>query len=123
MAQQTINNGESGLNVRNSLNEMFTELYGAITAPIKVLGATSSFNVAINANTFISLISMYPLITGATVRVGTALGGNDLLDDTVINQFQQIQPNQLYVASGFLYFTISGIGEINFRIDVVNNFS
>lgn len=38
MAQQTVNNGDSGLSARNKINGNFTELYtgGPFTAPVKL---------------------------------------------------------------------------------------
>ena len=37
MAKQTLTNGESGLNFRNALNSMFTELYSAVASAISAL--------------------------------------------------------------------------------------
>jgi hypothetical protein len=54
MAQQTINNSEAGLAVRQKINSMFTELYGSFPpVPIFLRNKTGSFTLVIPANTWV----------------------------------------------------------------------
>lgn len=66
MAQQTINNGESGLVVRTKLNENFTEVYGAID-----LLATSAITGA--AALSASDLGKLHICTGTTVDYAVTL--------------------------------------------------
>lgn len=116
--QQTINNGDSGLSVRNALNSMFTELYGAILVPIKLPNIGFNTTVPIKANTFVQAIALVAISGNPVVRIGTTPNGQDILGDTAITS--TILPlilQQYFSADTTLYITL-GTGAINVRIDV-----
>jgi len=123
MSQIIINNGDSGLTVRNNLNSMFTELYGALIVPLKIPGINANYTQSIPANTYISKISL--TATGGTplVRIGTYPNGNDLMDDTIIGNSQIVNPGLYCGTVTPIYITISGPGAvISARFDVSYNY-
>jgi hypothetical protein len=121
MAQQTINNGDSGLTVRNGLNSMFTELYASILIPIKAQGVNANRIQAIPLNTFVAGISLSATSGAPTVNIGTTPGGSDLLPATLIGNSQIVLPQLYFQAAGNIYFTVSG-GVFSYRIDVQYNY-
>lgn len=121
MSQQTINNNDTGLVIRTALNAMFTELYGAIPVPIKLPGEMGNFSQLIPANTFLAVISISATNGTPVIRIGTTPNGTDVLTDTTINGFNQVQQDAYYVTDTTLYFTLSG-GIVNIRLDVLQNF-
>lgn len=122
MAQIVINNGDSGLTVRTALNSMFAELYGSIIVPIKVNGVNANRTQAIPANAFVSDISLSATAGAPTFRIGTTPGGNEVLPDTLIGNSLFISVQLYFQGAGNLYFTLTGVGTISYRIDVLNNF-
>lgn len=124
MSQQIILNGESGLNVRNALNQMFAELYASLNPPILITDASTTFSQAIIANTMVLSIFLTTLSGTPTIRIGTSLNGEEILPDTEIDTYQLVSAQQYFLASGALYFTwTGGIGEVNVRIDAINNYN
>jgi hypothetical protein len=123
MAQIIINDGDSGLTVRNELNAMFAELYGAILLPIKLPGVTGNTTQAIAANTYVSKISIMPLAGTATIRIGTTPNGFDIMQDTLISGFQPVLVQEDYAVNTTIYITFTtGSDTLNFRFDVVPNY-
>lgn len=123
MAQIIINNGDSGLTVRNALNSMLTELYAAIIVPIKIPGVSVNAIQALPANVFIEQISIVPVSGSPTIRIGTTPNGTNILADTVISSFQAVLVQSYLASSSNLYITFSaGSGVLNFRIDTLNNY-
>lgn len=123
MAQQVINNGESGLNVRNAINGNFTELYNNLLLPIKIPAINSNTNQAIASNVFITMISIARVSGACTLRIGTSPNGEELMSDTVIDQFYQVVTNFYSASASTIYFTFSGsAGVINVRMDVISNY-
>lgn len=121
MPQQVINNGESGLSVRNKLNSMFAELYGNTPVPIKLPGVSGNVSQLLTGNTFLSTLEVGKVSGTPILKVGTTPGGEDLLPSVEIVNFMQSN-TQLYCAtSQTIYFTLSG-GTINIRLDIINNY-
>lgn len=124
MGQQLILNGESGLDVRNSLNEMFFELYASITVPIKlsaIAGNTAIDNVP--ADTFINDIAILVNSGSPTIRIGITPGGNEILDDFQFTTFNFLVTQYLITSLSNIYITfVSGSGNVNIRIDPIYNF-
>lgn len=118
-----ISNLESGLNVRNALNEMFAELFGAITVPIVVENITHNTEiVGIPGNTFIDSIAINAG-SDTTFQIGTTSGGQDILSSTELLGFQ-LFITQIYLPTTtniFITFT-SGSGPVNFRFNIINNY-
>lgn len=116
--QITINNGDSGLTVRNALNSMFTELYDNINPPTKMPGITANAEAAIPNNTFVTLILMRPT-PGApgtpTVAIGSEGGGTDIFDTAEITTFALVSYNEYFYDAANIYFTISG-GSVDIAI-------
>lgn len=85
MAQQIVNNGDTGLVARNKINENFTEVYAG--RDLIVLETASNFvvtNQDICANTGTSLITAtLPLLADfdkeVTFNPGPAVGGGSIL--------------------------------------------
>lgn len=124
MAQSLIQDNESGLDVRTALNNMFTELYGNIVQPIKILSASANVIQAIAANTMVVSIFIRPLSGAATLRIGTSPNGEQIMSDTLISIPTPIQVQQYFDGAGNLYFTwTSGASTVNIRIDVINNYN
>lgn len=126
MAQQLIENSESGLDVRNALNSMFTEIYGLLSGqqPIKIQGASANFSQAILANTYIVDMQVRPLSGTPTLRVGLTPNGQEIMDDTVINAAQAVVIQLYFANAGLLYFTwTSGSGQVNIRINIISNYN
>jgi len=122
--QTVINNGDSGLLVRNELNAMFAELYGAIQLPIKIAGLTGNYTQAIPANSFL-LSGAAKLVSGSvSIKMGTTAGGDDLFPLTALSSSLVPAVFQQYFASaGNIYITFTGTGSINIRFDVISNYN
>lgn len=117
--QQTVNNGDSGLDARNKINGNFTELYGSITTPIKLPGVGANTSVVIPANSFITNLYV-ALATGSpTIRIGTTPNGQEILPDS--EPFQVLSLNQYFANNTTLYITVSG-GSVNIRIELLKSF-
>lgn len=126
MAQQLIQNSESGLDVRNALNGMFTEIYGLLSGqqPIKIQGASGNLSQAILANTYVVDMQIRPLSGTPTLRVGLTPNGQEIMVDTVINDAQPVVIQLYFSTAGLLYFTwTSGIGQVNIRINIISNYN
>jgi hypothetical protein len=121
MSQQTVNNGDTGLNARNKINGNFTELYGAIVQPLKLPGVSANTTQAINANTFIQSISLSATSGTPTIRIGTTANGTDVMLDTKPGSFTQTTIQRYFSAAATLYITVTG-GTVNIRIDLLNGF-
>lgn len=124
MGQITINNGDSGLVVRNALNGMFTELYGSIVTAIKIPGQNVTFMYSVPGNTFIHDIFI-ALANGsdpATVRLGSTPNGTEYTEDIEPSAAGlQVSLQQYFGVQTPVYITISG-GTLNFRINQEANF-
>lgn len=124
MGQQVILNGESGLDVRNALNEMFFELYSAIIVPIKLTSITA--NIAVDnvpADTFINDIAIKVNSGSPTIRIGITPNGQEILGDFQFTTFNYIQTQYLITSLSNIYITfVSGSGNVNIRIDPIYNF-
>jgi hypothetical protein len=125
MAQQIVNDADTGLSARNKINANCTELYANLNLPIKIPGMSANYNQAIGANAMVTNINIAPVDDGPiTLRIGITANGQEILGDTVIAAPQPVQAMQLFTSAGTLYFTFtSGMGTLNVRIDVINNFN
>lgn len=122
MARVNINNGESGLNVRNALNSMFTELYGSVVVPVKLPGLSGNSTFTVPANSYLGIISAATVSGAPVLRIGTTANGQDILADQLVGTLAQAQANLYCAADTVLYFTITGGGTINIRMDILNNY-
>lgn len=121
MAQQLITNNEKGLNVRGAINGNFTELYGAVVLPVKLLGLNANAEQQVLANTYIREI-LVDLVAGTpTICIGTTPAGTDILDVTDITQFLPIIVTRKFSDLGIIYITFSNAGTINVAILQVPN--
>lgn len=121
MSQQIINNGESGLVVRNKLNSMFTEIYGALVLPLKLTGISANSQQIIPVDTFLQAIYISATAGTPTIRIGTAPNGQDICPDVQPGAFQSVLVQQYFSAGVTLYITLSG-GTVNIRFDVIQDF-
>lgn len=122
MAQQYIFLEQTGLSALNVLNSNFTELYGAITIPIKVQNQSASFFTNIPANSFIPFIFITALSGNPSVNIGLTPDGGEILPTYPVSPYLPVQAQQYFPTDGDLYFTITG-GEVNIRIDVIYNYN
>lgn len=125
MAQQFVNDGDSGLVARTKINESIGELYASLPIAIKITGMNANYSQAIGPNVMIIAININPVTGGPiTLRIGTGPNGQDILPDTAIAAPQPMNVNQYFASAATLYFTFtSGSGTLNVRIDVINNFN
>jgi hypothetical protein len=121
MALQIINNGESGLVVRNKLNSMFSELYSAIVLPLKINGATGNTQQIIPVDTYLQALYMSATAGTPTIRIGTTPNGEEICPDVQPGAFQSVIVQQYFSAGITLYITLSG-GTVNIRFDVIQDF-
>jgi hypothetical protein len=115
----TINNGDSGLDVRNALNSMFYELYANTIVPVKFLNQTGAFTQVIPANTWVERIIVLPQSGTPTIEIGTTLDGSDVLSPTLIGNSLPLMIQEYFTNETVLYFTVSG-GNVNLRTDQIN---
>lgn len=121
--QQIILDGESGLNVRNALNENFLELYNAIIVPFKLTGISGAATQLIPANTFVTTISITPIGGTPTLNIGTTNNGGEIFPTDTISYFTPIVVQQYFLNAGLLYFNTTGVGSFNIRIDYIPNYN
>jgi hypothetical protein len=120
MALQVINNGESGLSVRQKLNAMLAELYGALPSiPTFLRNKTGAQTFQLTGNCFLIYIFVKKLSTNASISIGTSIGGSQLAPATDIG----VDPRpfliqQPYSSNTTIYFTITGTVDI--RIEPIN---
>ena len=117
--RQEINNGDSGLSVRNAINAMTLELYSAITLPIKLPNVSVNTNLIVPENTFVDKLGITIISGTPSINIGTTPNGGEILNGeySTINLIQTPYPNQVTY-----YITISG-GVASFRFDVINNYN
>jgi hypothetical protein len=125
MAQIVINNGDSGLVVRNALNGMFAELYGAIALPIKIAGLTANYTQAITANTLVVSGAVRWISGSVTIKIGTTAGGSDLMPSMTLSSATLVPLiiGQYFNGTGNIYITITGTGSVNVRFDQITNYN
>jgi len=118
MAQQLIQNLESGQDARNAINGNFTELYGAVNLPIKFPNQSANWQYPIAPNTLINAIFVQWSFGDPVIRIGYTPGGNEIIDDTPITVDMAQDPlpvdvkRPIGVDGSQLYFTIAG-GNVN----------
>jgi hypothetical protein len=121
MAQQTINNLEGGLSVRNKLNSMFAELYSAIVSPLKLNGISANAQQVIPVDTYLQALYISATSGTPTIRIGTTPNGEEVCPDVQPGAFQSVIVQQYFSAGVTLYITLSG-GTVNIRFDVIQDF-
>lgn len=123
MAQIIINNGDSGLTAREAINGNFTELYQAAVLPLRVPGITANTAKDIPANSFVNNIFLFATIGTPLIRIGTAPNGTDIMPDTAVGSFnQQFSLQEYFQTATTFYISISGVGFVNIRIEILYNF-
>src|SRR5258708_2103162 len=121
MAQQPIANLEGGLAVRNAINGNFTELYAAITLPLKLPGINANAIQAIPANTLLWVILIQWVSGAPTVSIGTTGGGTEIMNPTLIVDLAQALPQLPFINAGTVYITITGVGVVNVSMIAIKN--
>lgn len=118
-----IANLESGLNVRNALNNMFSELFSAIPVPIVIENVTSNTEISgILGNSFIDSIGINAS-SNTTFQIGTTAGAQDILSESELNGFQLFVTQEYLASTTNIFITIvSGSGPVNFRFNIINNY-
>jgi len=121
MARTIINNGDSGLTVRNALNSMTSDLYAGVIMPLKYANQSSNFTASIAADTWVEQIFVTPQSGVPDIKIGTSLGGNEILDTSLVSSYLPIPTQQYFPSATTLYFTPSG-GAVNVRIDLITSY-
>lgn len=124
MAQVIINNGDTGLAVRNALNNMLAELYSSVITATKIKNQAANFIFQVPANTFVHDIFIAAVGDSTpTVRVGKTPNGNEWSgeDLTPDAEGDQLSPEKYFAPQTPIYFTIIG-GVVNIRINQETNF-
>jgi hypothetical protein len=121
MSQQIINNGETGLIVRDKLNDMFTEIYGALVTPLKVNGVSANAQQIIPANSYIGDVYISATDLDPVIRIGTAPNGQDIVAEMNPGTFSMVTLQRYFENTTTLYITISG-GTVNIRFGILYNF-
>lgn len=123
MPRIPINNGDSGLTVRNAINSMTQELYASLTVPIRMKNVQANAAQAIPADSQVMKISVVGTAGAPTIRIGITPNGQELLPDTAIGaQFPPIITEEYFPADGNIYITFSNAGTILVRIDAILNY-
>jgi hypothetical protein len=117
----TINNGGSGLTIRGQLNDMFTELYGALPIPIKLSGVSSNVTQAIAANSFIDSIIIKVTAGTPTINIGTSSGGGDVIISSLVSGNNYFEIKTPFDSSATLYINVSG-GTVSVRINLTTSY-
>lgn len=121
MAQQILNNGEGGLVIRNKLNGMFNELYGAIILPLRISNVNSNTQQTIAGNAYLQAIYITATDNNPTIRIGLTPNGQEVLEDIQPGSFIQLNVEQYFSEATQLYISISG-GTLNIRFAIINDF-
>ena len=95
------------------------------------VGYVQAINIAITmpntqqdipGNTLVNSISLFPVTGSPIVEIGTTEGGNDIMQATEISAFKKVEVDQYFPEDSILYFTMTGDGFINTRMDLQRNF-
>lgn len=120
MPLQVINNGEDGLDVRNALNAMLAELYGAIPIPIKLPGTNGNAQANIPANSIVPMILIQPVNGAPTIQIGSFGGGADILPNMAVVKTIPFAWWNPFDLAAPIYFTVAG-GTVNISVLVISN--
>lgn len=122
MAQQFIVLNMTGQAALDAINDNFTELYGAITPPIVVLGMAANTDIVMPANSFIDKIFIVPESGSPILNIGLTGNGGEILNTMPITYFLPISIQQYFAPTTDFYFTLTG-GVINVYIYYIRNLS
>ena len=99
----------------NAVNVPYPEI---INVPITL----SNTQTTIPANTFVQDIALLATQGTPTLRIGTTPDGIDISNDIVLNPFGFVEVDTYFDTDTIIYFTTTGNGIINSRIDVIMNY-
>ena len=88
---------------------------------IAEMNQSGAFTYLVPANSYLYQVFGEILLSTPSVKIGTTLGGNDILHLTLINNTALIPLTHYFAVDTLLYFTVSG-GSANFRLDIGFNF-
>lgn len=108
MSQQVVNNNDSGLVSRTKINANFTELYGALNFPLRLLGISGNSTLVIPANTLLLAIVIRPDSGAPVLSLGTSPGGGDILGSQAIPDVIPMLSLIPFLTGGTIYATLSG---------------
>jgi len=119
--KQTITNGDSGLNILNQLNSMFTELYASASTPIILSNVSENTIQVIPANTNIESLIISVISGTPTVNIGTASGNGDVLITSLLDGVNDFEIDSYLATEQTLYINVSG-GVISIRINITTSY-
>jgi hypothetical protein len=90
--------------------------------PVGLQNKTGSFPVQIPANTYIYQIFAISLLSNPSIQIGTILGGNDIVQNALVDGGLLNLTQQYFPIDSILYFQVTG-GSVNIRIDEGLNFT
>lgn len=109
------------MNVRTSLNQMFNDLYGALSFPTKLEGISANTTWIVPPNSKIIGIDLSATSGNPTVSIGTTPAGSDIVASVQPGTYSP-NPQELYFATATtIYITVSG-GTLNIRINLFSNY-
>jgi len=117
----TINNGDSGLEARNSINSNFTELYNMALNYYKLTGVSANTSQVLPANSKVK--SIYVNVTSGTpsINIGTTDGAGDIIVTTLLaTGFNEFVINSYLSGQTTYYIDISG-GTVSIGIETINS--
>lgn len=121
MAQQIVQNQESGLNARNAINDNFTELYGVSNLPVKLIAVNANTTVDFQAGSYISGVSIVPVSGSPIINIGTTPNGGQIINNA-ITEFEFIEPGVYFTSLTTIYITFTGTGSVSIRFDYIPNY-
>lgn len=108
MGLQIIIAGDNGGDIRNQLNSMLAELYGAILPPIYLPGLTGNSQTVIKGGQMLDLIIVNPTAGSPTINIGTTPNGTNIVPQMILTQPAPVIVSQPFAADQTLYVTITG---------------
>lgn len=116
---------QAGVEVNNEIydnletNDQMTTTYPqTINVGVTPTGATLS----VPKNTFVPALALQTAMGNPSMRIGTTEGGDEIMADTEPGIFQLVTPEFLTEADTVFYFTQTGDGLVNVRVDMIRNY-
>lgn len=96
-------------------------LKGSVTGSAFLSNVTGAQTVIPGDNVYVSSIFVKKISGTPSIKIGTTVGGVDILPVTLITDFQVIHIERLFATSDILYFTITS-GNVNIRVEEITSF-
>lgn len=84
------------------------------------LSIGGSYSIAMEADSYLEKM-FFLTVSAVDVKIGTTLGGNEILDTISVNGFQEVELNIYYETASTVYITYSG-GALKAKYSFFNEF-